>query len=105
MCDGQQILMKKGRGRLIHVSDFINEHDGRLIAHGPNGEIVKEARKIIYPGANGDKYWDCEQLIMQVETQAIPTFELAHPGCQALFIFDQSLAHASFLRMLSRLSR
>ena len=26
---------------------------------------------------------------------AIEIFEAAHPGCQALFIFDQSLAHAS----------
>jgi hypothetical protein len=26
---------------------------------------------------------------------AIPTFEAAHPGCQALFIFDQSSAHAA----------
>lgn len=27
--------------------------------------------------------------------EAIRIFELAHPGCQALFIFDQSSAHAS----------
>jgi len=93
--EGQQILMKKGRGRLIHISDFINEHNGRLVFHGVDGKMMKEARKVIYPGSNGDKYWDCEQLITQVETQAIPTFELAYPGSQALFIFDQSSAHAS----------
>jgi hypothetical protein len=49
--------------------------------------------KVIYPGSNSDPYWDCNQLIEQVQTSAIPIFEAAHPGCQALFIFDQSSAH------------
>ena len=31
---------------------------------------------------------------MQIKS-AIKIFEVAHPGCQALFIFDQSSAHAS----------
>ena len=31
---------------------------------------------------------------MQIKS-AIEIFEVAHPGCQALFIFDQSSAHAS----------
>ncbi|KDR79134.1 hypothetical protein GALMADRAFT_137026 [Galerina marginata CBS 339.88] len=40
-------------------------------------------------------YWDCKQLIEQVKTKAILLFEEAHLGCQALFIFDQSSAHAA----------
>lgn len=48
-----------------------------------------------FPGTNGNLCWDCKQLIEQVKTQAIPTFEEAHPGCQALFIFDQLSAHAA----------
>ena len=87
--------MKKGCGRLIHVSRFINEHDGRLVVRDADGNILQEARKIIFPGSNGDPWWDCEQLIKQVKEQAIPVFDAAHPGCQALFIFDQSSAHAS----------
>ena len=80
---------------MIHVSDFIEPENGRLVARGPDGEIVKEARQIIYPGgSNGDPWWDCKQLIEQMKTKAFPTFEAAHPGCQALFIFDQSSAHA-----------
>ena len=51
---GQQPLCKKGRGRLIHVSDFINEADGRLVERDDDGEIIQDAQKIIYPGANGD---------------------------------------------------
>ena len=61
------------------------------------GAVIKEACKIIHPGSNGDPYWDCEQLIDQVKTKAIPIFEEAHPGCQALFVFDQSSAHAALL--------
>ena len=50
--------------------------------------------KIIYPGSNGDPWWGTEQLMAQIRS-AIEIFEAAHPDCQALFIFDQSSAHAS----------
>jgi hypothetical protein len=53
-----------------------------------------DAREIIYPGSNGDAWWDHTQLLAQVE-RAIEIFEKAHPGCVALFVFDQSSAHAS----------
>uniref|UniRef100_A0A0W0GC52 DDE-1 domain-containing protein n=1 Tax=Moniliophthora roreri TaxID=221103 RepID=A0A0W0GC52_MONRR len=72
---GQQILMKKSRGRLIHDSDFINEIDGHLVIWNPDGTIKSEAWKIIHP--------------------AIEVFEEAHPDCQALFVFDQSSTHAA----------
>ena len=91
---GEQILQKKGRGRLIHISDFIEEGNGQLVFQNPDGTISQDACKVIYPGANGDPYWDCSQLIEQVRS-AIPIFEVAHPRCQALFIFDQLSAHAA----------
>ena len=59
------------------------------------GIVIKEVHKVIFPGSNGDPYWDCVQLIKQVCTKAIPIFKEAHPGCQALFIFDQSSTHAA----------
>jgi len=31
--DGNHKLMKKGRGRLIHISDFVKEDNGHLIIH------------------------------------------------------------------------
>lgn len=86
--------MKKGRGRIIHVSDFIDEELGRLIVRDENGRIVRDARKVIFPGSRGDPWWDTEQLLAQLDT-AISVFEEAHAGCTALFIFDQSSAHAS----------
>lgn len=90
----QQKLMKKGRGRLIHVSDFVEEENGRLIIRDQEGIITKDARCIIYPGAGGDAWWDHMQLLTQVDN-AISIFEEAHPDCIALFVFDQSSAHAS----------
>ncbi|KAF8588139.1 hypothetical protein K439DRAFT_1658713 [Ramaria rubella] len=92
---GEQILQKKGQGRLIHISDFIEEVNGCLVSFNNDGMVEKSACKVIFPGANGDPYWDCAQLIEQVKSAAIPTLEAAHPRCQALFIFDQSLAHAA----------
>lgn len=94
LCEGEQPLQKKSCGRLIHVSDFICSEMGRLILRDQDGNIVQDAQKIIFPGANGDPWWDTEQLIAQIKS-AIEIFEAAHPGCQALFIFDQSSTHAS----------
>ena len=62
--------------------------------HDESGNVVAEAREIIYPGANGDAWWNTEQLLKQVK-RAIQIFETAHPDCIALFIFNQSSAHTS----------
>src|SRR5437899_1052168 len=92
---GEQILQKKGCGCLIHVSDFINEEDGWLVLYGPDGTVIKDAQKIIYPGTSGDAWWTHKNLLEQV-TFAIKIHEEANGSdCQALFIFDNSSAHAS----------
>ena len=67
---------------------------GRLAVRDKGGNITDEARKIIYPGSGGDPWWDTNQLLEQVK-HAVNVFEQAHPKCVALFIFDQSSAHAS----------
>uniref|UniRef100_A0A0W0FNV9 Tc1-like transposase DDE domain-containing protein n=1 Tax=Moniliophthora roreri TaxID=221103 RepID=A0A0W0FNV9_MONRR len=86
--------MKKSHGQLIHDSDFINEIDGHLVVWNSDGTVKSEAWEIIYPGSNGDAWWDHEQLLKQID-KAIKVFEEAHPDCQALFVFDQSSAHAA----------
>jgi len=86
--------MKKGRGRIIHVSDFVEEENGRLIICNQDGDITKDACCIIYPGSGGDPWWEHTQLLKQVN-KAITIFEEAHPDCVGLFIFDQSSAHTS----------
>ncbi|KAE9399002.1 hypothetical protein BT96DRAFT_957397 [Gymnopus androsaceus JB14] len=94
LAEGQTILQKKTRGRIIHVSDLINQVNGPLVCRDADGKITRDARKVIYPGSNGDAWWDTEQLLVQMK-EAISIFDEAHPDCQALFIFDQSSAHAS----------
>jgi hypothetical protein len=74
--------------------DFINKEDGQLILLDEDGRITWDAQQIIYPGSNGDPWWDTKQLMDQIRS-AIEIFETAHPNCQASFIFDQSSAHAS----------
>jgi hypothetical protein len=76
------------------VSDFIEEENGQLIICDEEGLVVKDARCITYPGADADAWWDHVQLLVQVD-KAISIFEEGHLDCTALFIFDQSSAHAS----------
>ena len=90
----KQPLRKKGRGRNIHVSAFINSETGRLVLLDADSNVLRDSTKTIYPGTNGDAWWDCEQLLEQMK-DAIDIFEAAHPNKQSLFIFDQSSAHAS----------
>ncbi|KIN98817.1 hypothetical protein M404DRAFT_16577 [Pisolithus tinctorius Marx 270] len=50
---------------------------------------------IIYPGANGDAWWTHENLLDQIKA-AIQIHEKVNGAeCQALFVFDNSSAHAS----------
>jgi hypothetical protein len=56
--DGQEKLQKKGWGQLIHVSDFVEEENGRLIVCNEEGDVVKNARCVIYPGMGTHTWWD-----------------------------------------------
>jgi hypothetical protein len=81
-------MPSKSKGGLIHCSDFISL-EGRLTI----GQ--KDARKIIYPGGpQKNAYWDTEALLEQID-EAIDIFEEKHPNKVAVFVFDQSSAHAS----------
>ncbi|PCH44458.1 hypothetical protein WOLCODRAFT_154500 [Wolfiporia cocos MD-104 SS10] len=91
LAEGQTILQRKGRGHLIHVSDFITSETGRLIQYDVNGTAVRDAQRIIYPGTNGDPWWDTDQLIKD----SFEIVEAAFPGRTIAYIFDQSSAHAS----------
>jgi hypothetical protein len=49
----QQKMPGKSKGKLIHVSDFIGL-EGRINIL----ELNLNARRIIYPSARGDPWWD-----------------------------------------------
>lgn len=88
----------KSAGRMIHIFNSILEttSTGRMVIESNHIESKQDADVVIYPGAKGDKWWACNQLIKQVQTKAIPIFEKLHPSAQAVWIFDCSLAHESF---------
>jgi hypothetical protein len=86
--------MRKGRGRIIHVSDFVEEENSHLIICNEEGIMVKDTRCITYLGSGSNAWWDHVQLLMQVN-RVILIFEEAHPDCIGLFLFDHSSVHAS----------
>ncbi len=90
----QQKLLRKGRGQLIYVSDFVEEENGCLVIHNEEGNVVKDMQCIIYLRMGADIWWDHTQLLMQVD-KVIKIFEEVHPNCIALFVFNQSSIHTS----------
>ncbi|CAL1705208.1 unnamed protein product [Somion occarium] len=102
----QQPLRKKGNGHSVHVSDFILEPCGCLALNAEEIAMQEklpahlhlktyDARKIIYPGKNHDKWWDISQLQDQLRG-AIDIFEFKLPNKTGVFVFDCSAAHESF---------
>jgi len=68
----EQPLMKKSRGRSLHVSDFVTETIGWLkLSEDQKLEVGNnmphEARIIISPGKNNDGWWNLDKLIKQVK--------------------------------------
>jgi len=109
MKDGEPPTRKKNRGKGIIVSHFVTP-GGHLRAPetlpvdsmpvfglSPEQDLryspYTATMKIEY---GGDNWWDGEDLIEQVIKVVIPIFELAYPGCQALFLFDNATSHSAF---------
>ncbi|KAJ7718612.1 hypothetical protein B0H14DRAFT_3630315 [Mycena olivaceomarginata] len=82
---GEQVLKKKGRGRLIMVSAFLCEHYGLLTLTpemiAENEKMATELRltiadstTVIYPDnkASGDDYWNMKQTIEQPTRSLVP---------------------------------
>jgi hypothetical protein len=81
---GEQVLKKKGRGRLIMISGFLCERYGLLAltdemvaANEKMADAVRLAitgsTVVIYPDnkAGGDSYWNMEQMINQVSLSSL----------------------------------
>lgn len=104
---GEQPLRKKGNGRAIHVSDFLTEPTGRLVWRGvpfpptdnPEGQAdlpsLADARRIIYPGKNYDKWWDLLQMMDQLR-DTVDIYQMLFPNTIGVYIFDCSSAHEAF---------
>lgn len=78
-------LHKKGRGQGLHVSDFLTP-----IARLGDGRVCTILK------CGGTIWWNGETMLEQITSKAIPEFEKAYPGCQALFAFDNAKNHQKF---------
>ena len=76
---------KKGKGQGLHILDFLTP-----IGHFGSGV----ACKILKCGV--DIWWDRAKLLEQIKEKPIPEFERDIPGCQVLFMFDNTKNHAKF---------
>ncbi|RPB01334.1 hypothetical protein L873DRAFT_1891334 [Choiromyces venosus 120613-1] len=97
-------LKKKSRGKGIMVSDF-QTPGGQLRVPEDGGpkrlDPYLASCSIEY---GGDTWWDSDQLVDQVMKLAIPIFEVAFPGYQALFLFDNATSHSAYTKDALRAS-
>ncbi|SAM08083.1 hypothetical protein [Absidia glauca] len=89
--DHENRLAKKGQGLSVMVSEY------QCPCHGTMRDLrdlnnVKTSRQLFYPGVNREGYWQRDDMVKQLN-EVIPLFEYLHPGCQGVFVFDQSSNH------------
>ena len=95
---GTAAPMHKGKGKSLMVSGFICPcHGFFCIEHAPNPaahpELAGAKSYVLFEAGKGrEGWWRNEDLVAQTE-KVIQLFEAVHPGCQALFIFDNSQNH------------
>ena len=106
LAQDQQAIQKKGHGRAIHVSNFICKTSGwiklskeqianQLAQPAEHRLAAFKAHKTIYPRKGHDAWWDLTQLIDQIKI-TVQIFEITHPNCIGIFVFDWSCAHEGF---------
>ncbi|CAB5377082.1 unnamed protein product [Rhizophagus irregularis] len=96
MREDEDILRSKHQGRSIMVSAFLCPCHGLLrlsdeqLQENPH---IKNKESFVIRSIQTDGYWKSEHMLDQLVHQAIPIFEILHPGCVAVFCFDQSTNH------------
>lgn len=101
MEDGKQPLRPKARGKGLMVSDFLTP-GGRLAVPDTISEVELAARLLPrryateYFVYGKDKYWRGDDMVDHTVKVAIPIFNAAFPGCQAVFMFDNASNHSSY---------
>lgn len=119
---GAQTLPRKSLGPTAMVSEFLSERIGPIKVTPEQWEQVPDdvaidlirwyrklngsddfaksddvrTRAIILPGKSREGYWTGEHVVMQTKHLAIPLFELTHPDCEGVFVFDNSSCHGLY---------
>lgn len=89
-------IRPKGEGASIMVSAFLCPCHGMLRLSlemaSDHPDISPDSTHIMFPGANRDGYFTCEDLAQQTNNM-LRIFEILHPGCIALVAYDNSANH------------
>ncbi|KAG2214149.1 hypothetical protein INT45_012098 [Circinella minor] len=90
LLENENPIRNKSPGGSIMVSEF------QCPCHGTMRIKNWKSRKFFFAGTNRDGYWTWKDMHQQIKDDVIPLFEKLHPGCQALFILDQSSNHNAY---------
>lgn len=88
--EGDNYIRKKGVGQSIMVSEF------QCPCHGTMRSGNWTSRRLFKAGGNREGWWTYEHMVEQLREDAIKLFELLHPGCTAVFLFDNSSNHGAY---------
>ncbi|PKY46319.1 hypothetical protein RhiirA4_320161 [Rhizophagus irregularis] len=92
----EDILRSKHIGRSIMVSAFLCPCHGLLQLSDEQLQVnphIEHKEAVVLRSIQSDGYWKSEHMLDQLVHQAIPIFEILHPGCTGVFCFDQSTNH------------
>jgi hypothetical protein len=95
-------LRPEGEGAGINVSTLSHRPDGfahrdRLPKYGlAEGWRMDASQAAMVMECGKGTWWNSEHLVKQLEEVTIPLFNLAFPGCRALFVLDNATLHRSY---------
>lgn len=90
LLEGENYIMKKGPGFSIMVSEFQCACHGTMKVEGWSSRTLLKAED----GREGR--WTYKNMDEQLEDNAIGLFDALHPGCTAVFLFDNSSNHSAY---------
>jgi hypothetical protein len=90
LLEGENYIRKKGPGSSIMVSEF------QCPCHGTMKIESWSSRTLFKAGDSREGWWTYKHMVEQLEENAIGLFEALHPGCTAVFLFDNSSNHGAY---------
>lgn len=90
LMEGESYIRKKSMGSSIMVSEF------QCPCHGTMRIKNWKSRTLFKAGDSREGWWSYNNMVDQLTNDAIPLFESLHPGCKAIFLFDNSSNHGAY---------
>lgn len=90
LMEGENYIRKKSMSSSIMVSEF------QCPCHGTMRIRNWTSRTLFKTGDSRDDWWTYGNMVNQLVNDAIPLFESFHPGCKAVFLFDNSSNHGAY---------